>query len=331
MNGERRIVAWLVIAVSLSCALLVSAPVSAHETPIALLKLREIQPGTFVESWTYSSAVNPEAPTPVYPDHCMHEPPKVICGEQGLLGPLTFEGLGERYSAAVVRIIPRTGSIRNVTLTAAQPVANLTASGDLPMSQIVAAYIPLGFEHIMLGVDHLLFVLGLMVLVGTTWMLVKTITAFTVAHSITLAAATFGWVGVPERAVNAAIALSIVYLAVEILKAGRGEPGWSTRFPWAVAFGFGLLHGFGFAGALTDIGIPQANLAAALLFFNVGVEIGQLAFVLLVLAVYWSHRKLTAEFPAWSEAAAVYSMGAVSAYWFLTRFADIVMPVIGVV
>jgi hypothetical protein len=313
-----------------ACAafLLISAAALAHETPIALLELRETQPGTFLERWTYSSPINVEAPTPGYPPQCSHEAPRVICGDEGLNGPLTVEKLGERYSAAVVRIRSLNGEQRSFTLTAAQPVMNLTASGELPLSQIVAAYVPLGFEHIMLGIDHLLFVLGLMLLVGSAWMLCKTITAFTVAHSITLAAATFGWVGVPESAVNASIALSIVFVAVEVLKYRRGQAGWSARFPWAIAFGFGLLHGFGFAGALTDIGLPQANLPAALLFFNVGVEIGQLAFVFIALAVHWAHRRLEAEFPRWSEPAAVYAMGTVATYWFLTRFTAILAPVV---
>jgi hypothetical protein len=299
----------------------------AHDTPIALLQLREIQPGTFIERWTYSSATNLETPTALYPDHCRVETPKILCGEPGLQGEMTIERLGERYSAAVVRLSLLDGHKASFTLTAAQPSVNLAAGGALPVSQIVAAYIPLGFEHIMLGIDHLLFVLGLMLLVSSRWMLVKTITAFTIAHSITLAAATFGWLGVPETAVNACIALSIVFVAVEVLKLRRGEPGWSARYPWAVAFGFGLLHGFGFAGALTGIGLPESVLPFALLFFNIGVEIGQLAFVLIVIGLQWSHRQLRAELPPWGETVAVYAMGAMATFWFLDRFGAILAPI----
>jgi hypothetical protein len=180
----------------------------------------------------------------------------------------------------------------------------------------------------MLGVDHLLFVLGLLLLVRTPWMLVKTITAFTIAHSITLAAATFGWVGVPEKSVNALIALSIVFVAIEVIKLERGEIGWSVRYPWVIAFGFGLLHGFGFAGALTNIGLPAETLPWALLFFNVGVEIGQLVFVFLVLGVLWAHRQLEAEFPRWSERVAVYGIGTIATYWFLARMGDMVAPIL---
>ena len=228
----------------------------------------------------------------------------------------------------MVRISPLEGQTASFTLTAAQPVVSLTVTGDLPLGQIVAAYIPLGFEHILLGIDHLLFVLGLMLLVSNTWMLVKTITAFTVAHSITLAAATFGWLGVPEGAVNALIALSIVFVAIEVLKLREDRPGWSATYPWVVAFGFGLLYGFGFAGALTDIGLSASNLPAALLFFNVGVELGQLAFVFVVFAVAWSHRQLQALVPEWTETAAIYGMGTVATAWFLDRFGAIVAPLV---
>lgn len=299
----------------------------AHDTPIALLQLREIQPGTFIERWTYSSATNLETPTAVYPEHCQVEAPKILCGKSGLQGEMTIERLGERYSAAVVRLSLLDGHKSSFTLTAAQPSVNLSAGGALPLSQIVAAYIPLGFEHIMLGIDHLLFVLGLMLLVSSRWMLVKTITAFTIAHSITLAAATFGWLGVPETAVNACIALSIVFVAVEVLKLRRGEPGWSARYPWGVAFGFGLLHGFGFAGALTSIGLPESVLPFALLFFNIGVEIGQLAFVLIVIGLHWSHRQLRAELPSWGETVAVYAIGTLATFWFLDRFGAILAPI----
>ena len=305
-----------------------SPPAAAHDTPIALLTLKETQPGTFVERWTYSSSLNLAAPTPVYPEHCAVETRKVICGERGLTGDFSFEKLGEKYSAAVVRLVPLEGSRQSYTFTAAQPIVTLTASGVLPLSHVVAAYLPLGFEHIMLGVDHLLFVLGLMLLVTNRWMLVKTITAFTIAHSITLGLATFGVVGVPEGAVNALIALSIVVLAVEVLKLRRGRPGWSATYPWLVAFGFGLLHGLGFANALTGIGLSQANLPATLLFFNIGVELGQLAFVAVVLAVAWSHRELRAELPRWTETAAVYGTGTLATVWFYDRFGAIVAPLV---
>ncbi len=310
--------------------LLLARTAGAHDTPIALLELRETQTGTFIESWTYSSAVNVDTPTAVYPANCVHESPRVVCGDGGLRGALSIDRLGERYSAAVVRITLVGEPTQAFTLTAAQPVANLNGGAALSWTQVAASYIPLGFEHILLGVDHLMFVLGLMLLVRGGWMLFKTITAFTVSHSITLAAATFGWIGVPEGAVNACIALSIAFVAAEVLQLRRGHVGWSARFPWAVAFGFGLLHGFGFAGALTGIGLPPANLPAALLFFNVGVELGQLAFVALALALWHSHRRLDARGPKWSETVAMYAMGTVATVWFLSRFGDIVKPMLSI-
>lgn len=307
----RGLILWLSLAWVSACF--------AHETPIALLTLSERQMGLFNVEWTFSSSTNQQPPTPVFPSHCEYDYPRLQCGEKGLYGNLLLEQLGERYSAAVVQVEYLNGDAHTYTLTGANPKVLLTPGGKLPLAQVASSYVPLGFEHIMLGVDHLLFVLGLMWLVSSPWMLLKTITSFTVAHSITLAAVTLGYMGVPEKPVNAAIALSIAIVAVEVIKYKRGEPSLSARMPWAIAFGFGLLHGFGFAGALTDIGLPPENLPAALLFFNVGVELGQVTFVFLVLALLWSHRTLQTAFPRWSETAAIYGVGIIGSYWFLTR------------
>lgn len=311
----RPTIAWLVFAV----CLLGGGASQAHETPVALLRLNEVRPGSFVESWTYSSSRNLSVPTPSFPEHCAYAPPRLDCGSKGLVGPITVSGLGERYSAAVIRITALDGVTQSFTVTAATPVHRVGAGGALSFFDVAKSYLPLGVEHILLGVDHLLFVAGLMLLVATRWMLLKTITAFTVAHSLTLAGVTLGWVGVAERPVNAAIALSIVFVAVDLVRKGRGQLTWTVRWPWAVAFGFGLLHGFGFAGALSKIGLPQENLVAALLFFNVGVELGQLGFVLLVLALVASHRQLQTRLPRWGQPAAVYAMGSVASFWFVTR------------
>lgn len=305
---------WLL----LSSLLLATAP-KAHETPIALLVLSERQQGVFFVAWNFESAIVPAPPTPVFPGHCSYDHPRLSCGEKGLYGLLTVEALGEQYSAAVVRVVRLDGESHSYTLSAANPTAVLTRDGMLPLDDVMKSYLPLGFEHILLGIDHLLFVLGLMLLVSSRWMLIKTITSFTVAHSLTLAAVTLGWMGVPERPVNAAIALSIVYVAVEVLKHRRGLPCWSARAPWAVAFGFGLLHGFGFAGALTEVGLPPKNLPAALLFFNIGVELGQLSFVFAVLLLMRCHRILLAELPRWGQSSAIYAMGTVGSYWFISQ------------
>jgi len=302
-------------------AILAVPQVMAHSTPVASLDIREGQNGVQWLQWTYYSAASDQPPNVQWPDHCSEDYPRLDCGEQGLVGKITMPQIGEQYSAAVVKIHPREGTMRTYTLTGANRSLMLTIDGKLPWKFIAASYIPLGIEHIMLGVDHLLFVLGLIVLVSSTPMLVKTITSFTVAHSITLAAATLGWIGVPEKPVNAAIALSIVVLAVEVLRDRKGYAGLSARLPWLIAFGFGLLHGFGFAGAMNNVGLDANSLPPALLFFNVGVEMGQLAFVFLVLGLYHAHRRLEAMPPAWSATTGIYAAGGIASYWFLVRTA----------
>jgi len=188
-------------------------------------------------------------------------------------------------------------------------------------------YVVLGVEHILEGFDHLLFVLGLLLIVAAPWKLVKTITAFTVAHSLTLGLATLGLVNVPGRPVEAAIALSIVFLATEVARGWQGYQGLTHRQPWLVAFAFGLLHGLGFAGALADVGLPQAEIPVALLFFNVGVEIGQLLFIGTVLLVRMGLARLPLNWPAWSGYVPVYLIGTVGAYWLLERAVAMAVPI----
>ena len=175
----------------------------------------------------------------------------------------------------------------------------------------------LGVEHILFGIDHLLFVLALVLIVRGVGLLVKTITAFTVAHSITLALATLGYVHVPSAPVEATIALSIVFVASEILRSRRGERGLTERAPWLVAGTFGLLHGFGFAGALSQVGLPANDIPLALLFFNLGVEAGQLAFVIVALAVIALLRRI--RLPEWTPILPPYAIGSVAMFWVIQR------------
>jgi hydrogenase/urease accessory protein HupE len=185
---------------------------------------------------------------------------------------------------------------------------------------VIRVYTVLGIEHILGGVDHLLFVFALLLIVTNWRRLVGTITAFTFAHSITLAAATLGYVHVAQAPVEAVIALSILFLATEIIHNRQGRPGMAKRFPWLVAFIFGLLHGFGFAGALAEIGLPEQSIPLALLFFNVGVELGQLLFVLAVVAAGWVLRRLVAQkILQGGEVAASYLIGGLSAFWLIDR------------
>ncbi len=171
----------------------------------------------------------------------------------------------------------------------------------------------------MLGVDHLLFVLGLLLIVQGRMMLFKTITSFTVAHSITLAIATLGFASIPLPPLNAAVALSILFLGPEIVRSWRGETSLTIQYPWIVAFMFGLLHGFGFASGLSTTGMPSAELPSALLFFNVGVELGQLTFVFLVLWLIRSFRILEIHWPRWAQRIPGYAVGSLGAFWTIQR------------
>jgi hydrogenase/urease accessory protein HupE len=190
---------------------------------------------------------------------------------------------------------------------------------------VVRTYLLLGFKHILSGVDHLVFVLALLLLVKGVRRLVFTVTAFTIAHSLTLAGATLGYIQMPGPPIEAAIALSIMFVAAEILHSRRGNPGLTEKYPWVVAFTFGLLHGFGFAGALAQIGLPQASIPIALLFFNVGVEIGQLFFIASVFAVIALGRQITRRIdlprPAWTGAVPPYAIGGIAAFWVIQRIA----------
>lgn len=188
--------------------------------------------------------------------------------------------------------------------------------------EVAKLYLVLGVEHILLGIDHLLFVLCLLLLVQNLAALVKTITAFTIAHSITLGMASMNWVKLPQAPVEAVIALSIVFLAREYLLFREGKADSLTvKYPWLVAFVFGLLHGFGFAGALSEIGFPQQNIPLALLTFNIGVEVGQLLFIavcIFVLAI-WRKINLNLNFPKWTWKIAPYVIGIMAAYWLVER------------
>jgi hydrogenase/urease accessory protein HupE len=191
---------------------------------------------------------------------------------------------------------------------------------------VVRTYTVLGIEHILTGFDHLLFVLALLILVNGKGRLITTVTAFTLAHSVTLALAILGFLHVPGPPVEALIALSIVFVAAEIVYARQDRPGLSQRYPWLVAFVFGLLHGLGFAGALAEVGLPPLSIPTALLFFNVGVEIGQLTFIAavfgLVALIRWTTRSV--EFPrlVWLWRVPPYLIGGIASYWVIERIAS---------
>ncbi len=197
------------------------------------------------------------------------------------------------------------------------------SAGSGAMVDTAWRYAALGVEHILLGIDHLLFVLALLLIVRDAWTLLKTITAFTVAHSITLALATLGLASVPSAPVEAAIALSIVFVAAEGLRAGPASL--TVRYPWLAAFAFGLLHGFGFAGALAELSLPAREVPLALLCFNIGVELGQILFVGVVLVVRHALRRLPGRRPAWVSAIPGYAIGTIAMLWLMERLDGIAL------
>ena len=216
----------------------------------------------------------------------------------------------------LVRIQTANGAVRTVRLTPSSPSFTVPAHAGPLM--VLSAYVGLGIEHILFGVDHLLFVLCLLLLVRGIRNLLATVTAFTLAHSITLAAATLGFIRVPAAPVEATIALSIVFLASELAR-GDARHTVARSYPWLVAFAFGLLHGLGFAGALAEVGLPQGEIPLALFGFNVGVELGQLAFVATVLSLARLVRLMAWRMPVWASAAAGYAIGSVAAFWVFAR------------
>jgi hydrogenase/urease accessory protein HupE len=236
----------------------------------------------------------------------------------GLTGrTIAVSGLPATVVDVLVRLQRLDDTTQVARLTPSTPAFVVEAAPR--WTAVAATYLGLGVEHILLGIDHLLFVLALLLLVRSWGRLVGTITAFTIAHSITLVAATLGLVHVPPKPVEAAIALSIVFVAAEVVHGRQGQKGLTERWPWVVAFVFGLLHGLGFAGALREVGLPENAIPSALLFFNLGVELGQLAFVGAVLAVLASVRYLQVSTPAWSWRLAPYAIGTVAMYWTIGR------------
>lgn len=300
--------------------------VQAHEATMGVLELREIRPGAYIGKWVSEPDIGGANIQLRVPQHCFLQMPELSCGERGLVGPITVDNMGSGLSALLIKVLPIEGDYRSYTLSAANPTVTVLGAGAPTVEtwvELARTYVNYGIDHILLGADHLMFVLGLIWIVKGGWKLVKTITAFTIGHSLSLAAAAFGVFGIPERPLNATIALSIVFVAVEIIRAQRGETTFTARRPWTVAFVFGIVHGIGFAGALAGLGIEMRLLPAALLFFNIGVEIGQLAFVLLVLALIWAHHRLQAGLPRWGDAIPAYAIGSVAMFWFIGRVARI--------
>ena len=323
----------LVAAFVALAALAGAGPACAHEIRPALLDLKEQSPGWFEMTWK----------VPMRGDRVLHlEPvlPEVLTvfgpvSEEAVPGALvkraTYKSDGrpivgesifiEGLSALQIDVLIRIELLDDRTYTAI--VRPGSPSFQIPAratrGEVTVSYWRMGVLHILEGIDHLLFLAALTLIVGGLWRLLKTVTAFTVAHSITLALATLGLVHVPSAPTEAIISLSIVFLAVEIVHERAGHPGLTTRYPWIVAFGFGLFHGLGFAGALSQIGLPEHEVPMALLMFNVGVETGQVLFLVAVMTVLGFLRRFRVAQSALTWQLATYAIGGVAAYWTIER------------
>ncbi len=308
------------------------APAAAHEVRPGYLELRETSPGVFRILWKKPARGDMVLKIdPVFPDGCAvvgigsanmrggaYVARATLECVDGLTGKaIEIAGLEATLTDVLIKVYYANGLEETHLVHPNSTSAVIGGPGSVV--QRIAAYARLGIQHIALGVDHLLFVLGLLLIVSSPMMLLKTITSFTLAHSITLGIATLGFANAPALPLNAVIALSILFLGPEIVRVWRGETSFTIRHPWVVAFAFGLLHGFGFASGLTAMGLPQTEIPLALLFFNVGVELGQLAFVLFVLALVRSFRTLEIRWPRWAELFPGYAVGTLGAFWFIQR------------
>jgi hydrogenase/urease accessory protein HupE len=232
-------------------------------------------------------------------------------------GTIHIAGLAATTTDVLVRLERLDGTAQVARLTPSSPSFLVEASpGAL---EVAGTYIVLGIEHILAGIDHLLFVLALLIITRGGWKLVKTVTAFTISHSLTLSAATLGWVHVPQPPVEAMIALSIVFVAAEIIRMRQGIRSITASAPWVVAFAFGLMHGLGFAGALSEVGLPAIHIPTALLFFSVGVEAGHFLFIGVVLSAIALVRRIRIPFPRWVELVPPYAIGGMAMFWVIQR------------
>jgi hydrogenase/urease accessory protein HupE len=316
-----------------------AAPAAAHRLAPSLLELRELASGEVAVRWK-ASLLQPTGTDlrPELPPHCAPLGPavaergplsatlrwRVNCGARGLVGEtLRVSGLDGSGTDALIRLELAGGRTVRAVVTAGRPWLRVPER-EQPL-RVLADYLALGFQHILGGADHLLFVLGLVLLVRGRRRLVGTITAFTLGHSVTLSLAALGYVAFPTRLVEVGIALSILLLAAEL---GRGEEVGMTRLrrhPWAVAMGFGLLHGVGFAGALTEAGLPAEEIPLALFSFNLGIEVGQLVFVAAIVAARLALRPLAARGPVWLARVPAYAIGSLAAFWCFQRTAGLLL------
>lgn len=320
---------WRVLILTL--AVLFAGPARADELRPGYLELTQLSAKHWRMTWKAPLRTGlVSRATPVPPANC-----KADMGTRELTGnallvvrqltcdgslagqSLSVSGLDATITDVLVRVAPMSAPVQTARLT--PDTARFTVHKQADRWEVARTYFVIGVEHILFGFDHLFFVLSLVLLLQRGWVVARAVTAFTVSHSITLVGTTLGFLGLPQRPVESVIALSIMFLAVEIVKAGQGEARLSQRVPWLVAFLFGLLHGFGFAGALKEIGLPQGEVPMALLTFNLGVEAGQLFVVIVALTVLagirrWMPRQLRAV-----TLGTTYLIGITASYWFIER------------
>jgi hydrogenase/urease accessory protein HupE len=331
----RRLGVLLLLGMGMGLAL----PAAADEFRPAYLQLRQVDTTTYDVLWKLPALdesttlkLQPQFPpgtqaiTPLRSSYAAGTAVQRwrVQAEGGLAGmAIEFQNLAARRIDVLVRVERSDGTVQIGRVLPLAPRLVVTASPGA--FEVAQTYTVLGIEHILMGLDHLLFVLALLILVQGTRRLIATITAFTLAHSLTLFAATLGWLNVPGPPVEAVIALSIVFVAGEIVHARQGRLGLTQRWPWLVAFSFGLLHGLGFAGALAEVGLPPLSIPMALLFFNVGVEVGQLIFIGMVLGAIAVARRiarsLKIDAPSWGWRVQPYAIGGIAAFWVVQRVA----------
>jgi hypothetical protein len=328
---------WAIAGLALACAL-TPATASAHALSPSLLSLRESSDGAVEVTWKTPLLRLPGVELrPVLPVDCTVSAPaelteesdsmtarwRVACPTSGLVGrQIGVEGLGAAKTDALLHVELADGRVIDTVLRAREPTFAVPDREDA--IAVARRYVELGVDHIASGYDHLLFVLGLLLLVRGGRALIATITSFTLGHSITLSLAALGLARVASAPVEALIAFSIFLLAVELARSDRGSRLWER--PWVMAMMFGFLHGLGFAGALREAGLPQGAIPLALLCFNVGIELGQLAFVAMALVVYRAARALALPIPEWGRTLAVYTIGSLAAFWMIER----ALPLVGV-
>lgn len=317
--------------------LALSLPAASHELRPAYLDMRETGPGVFAVVWKVpargdkrlslsialpSLCTAAGEPYRSIENNAYFERLTVTCRAPLKGQRIGIDGLSATYTDALLRIAYADGSVETARLTPDEPSAEIR--GAQSSLDVARTYFVLGVEHILEGFDHLLFVFALLLLVADWRGLVKAVTAFTVAHSITLTGATLGYLSLPQAPVEAIIALSVVFVAREIIEGRSGKQGLSSRMPWIMAFSFGLLHGFGFAGALREVGLPQADVPLALLSFNLGVEAGQLMFVAAVMILSSLASMLFKFKPGRYATATAYGVGAIAMVWFIERMVALV-------